>query len=180
MYNNLKQDLNEAEKFLKKIAKNSKVTFQIFPERKGSKVKPYQATKTWDSIKNQLVKSNDNGAGIFFMVNEGDGLGRKTENVKKVRALFLDLDGEPLETVTLSNFFKPDIIVETSEKRYHCYWLCNDCDLKSFSSTQKKLAEKFNGDPSVHDLPRVMRIPGFFHNKKEQPFLSKILKGIND
>jgi hypothetical protein len=33
-----------------------------------------------------------------------------------------------------------------------------------------------SSDPKVHDLPRVVRIPGFYHHKKD-PFLSKVYGG---
>jgi len=36
------------------------------------------------------------------------------------------------------------------------------------------LAERFAGDPLVSDLPRVMRLPGFYHQKNE-PFLTHIV-----
>src|SRR5262249_43718021 len=42
-----------------------------------------------------------------------------------------------------------------------------------FERLQKGLAAWFGGD-DVHDLPRVMRVPGFIH-KKAEPFLSHIV-----
>src|SRR5208283_3264504 len=43
-----------------------------------------------------------------------------------------------------------------------------------FAVVQKELAKRFGSDPSVVDLCRVMRWPGFFH-QKEEPFLSRII-----
>ena len=40
---------------------------------------------------------------------------------------------------------------------------------------QKVLAEHYGTDPSVHDLPRVMRLPGFYHRKAE-PVQVKLLE----
>ena len=37
----------------------------------------------------------------------------------------------------------------------------------------------FKSDDKVHDLPRVMRLPGFWHHKKE-PFMSKIIHYTGD
>src|SRR5262249_59392726 len=45
--------------------------------------------------------------------------------------------------------------------------------LKVFEPRQKGLAARFGGD-DVHDLPRVMRVPGFIH-KKAAPFLSHVV-----
>ena len=48
--------------------------------------------------------------------------------------------------------------------------------LKVFEPLQKEIAARFKGDPAIHDLPRVMRLPGFVHRKeKDKPFLSRIV-----
>ena len=61
----------------------------------------------------ELARLNDAGAGIFVMVNVGDGRGRKTENVIRVRAVFADFDGTPLP----ENWpLEPQLIVETSAR----------------------------------------------------------------
>lgn len=60
---------------------------------------------------------------------------------------------------------QPSFVVESSPGKYHVYWLIDDCSLDKFSDYQKALAETFGGDPSVTDLPRVMRVPGFLHQK---------------
>ena len=49
------------------------------------------------------------------------------------------------------------------------------CPLDEFKERQVLLAEMFDGDPKVCDLPRVMRLPGFLHQKGE-PFLSVLMK----
>ena len=47
--------------------------------------------------------------------------------------------------------------------------MIEDVPLISFSLFQESLANKFNSDPKVKDLPRIMRVAGFFHHKKK-PF----------
>lgn len=125
-----------------------------------------------------LTRLQQQGAGVFVMVNKGDGVAhpgsktcRTTKNVVAVRALFADLDGSPLEPVL--NDLHPDIIVESSPGKWHAYWLTRDCPLEAFSQRQQQIAKKFNADPSVCDLPRVMRLPGFWHQKKT-PFMTRI------
>ena len=46
--------------------------------------------------------------------------------------------------------------------------------LADFTTVQKWLIQRFGSDQSVHDLPRVMRLPGFMH-QKDEPFLSRIV-----
>ena len=84
---------------------------------------------TVDNCWAELVSLNDQGAGIFVTVNETDGKGRKTENIKRVRAVFVDLDGAPLEPVT--QWRTPHISVESSPGKFHACWIVIDRHLKS-------------------------------------------------
>ena len=115
-----------------------------------------------------------------MMVNEGDGQGRSKENVVRVRAVFVDDDnGKPggLEKLKAA-FPPPHIIVESSPGKYHGYWFVSDMPLDQFTPMQTKLAAKFGSDPAIKDLPRVMRLPGFLHQKGE-PFMTRIVE-INE
>ena len=55
--------------------------------------------------------------------------------------------------------------MRSSENKWHVYWCIDDAPLSAFGGTQKKLSELFGSDPAVCDLPRVMRLPGFPHQK---------------
>ena len=127
---------------------------------------------TVDNCWAELVSLNDQGAGIFVTVNETDGKGRKTENIKRVRAVFVDLDGAPLEPVT--QWRTPHISVESSPGKFHACWIVIDLPLEEFEGLQRALAARFDGD-RVHDLPRVLRLPGFIHRKGE-PFLTRVIQ----
>lgn len=143
-------------------------TFLTFDD---SKKKDRKLTKVYH--KNSplmLAAKNSAGAGIFLTINETDGKGRKKENIIRVRAVFADLDGAPLKPVLDYN---PSLVVESSPGRYHAYWLTDDIPLDWFPSLQQSIANLFGGD-NIKDLSRVMRIPGYYHCKRE-PVLSKIL-----
>lgn len=112
-----------------------------------------------------LERLNANGAGVFVCVNETDDSGkRRAGNVVRVRALFVDLDGSPLDPVLP---YSPSLVVETSPNRWHAYWLVSDCPLDRFKPLQQALARRFGGDPTVCDLPRLVRLPGFEHRKRD-------------
>ncbi|MDR3581583.1 MAG: DNA-primase RepB domain-containing protein [Oryzomonas sp.] len=111
------------------------------------------------------------------MPNEGDGKGRKAGNVVKVRALWIDLDGAPLEPVVAA--LEPHITVESSPGRFHAYWLVSDCPLEQFKPMQKAIAAQYNGDSACCDLARVMRLPGFWH-LKDQPVMTKLITARDD
>lgn len=121
-----------------------------------------------------LARLNQDGAGVFVMVNAGNGKARKAGNVQAVRAVFADLDGAPLALVLASDL-TPHIIVESSLGRWHAYWLVTGVPRKQFKAIQQVIAARFASDPKVCDLPRVMRVPGFLHNKGA-PFLSHIIE----
>ncbi len=118
-----------------------------------------------------LEKLNDLGAGIYLTINETDGKGRKKENINRIRAIFGDFDGVPLPQTWEND---PSLIVETSQGKYHVYWLTDDTPMEGFTQLQKAIAFKFKSDPVVHDLPRIMRVPGFWH-KKGEPFMTRII-----
>src|SRR5262249_20796337 len=74
---------------------------------------------------------------------------------------------------------QPHFITETSPKRWQALWrviAATEADAKTmfeqFGAVQKAIAARYGGDPSVHDLPRVVRLPGFIH-RKGKPFLSR-------
>lgn len=179
---NLNPNVEDARRFLDNVDATGIFTFQAIPEARNSIVRPAVLHGTLDEHAVALGALNRSGAGIFVMVNAGDGEtkpGAKTcrtqANVIRVRALFVDLDGAPLEPVMAFDP-TPDLIVETSSGRWHTYWLVDDCELHEFSHLQKLLAARFEGDPAVCDLPRVMRLPGFWHLKSETPFLSRLVE----
>lgn len=171
----MQPDLEMAARFLAALSPDAAFTFQTFadsPRARGRQAVILHGTLA--SRAQSLADLNARGAGIFVMVNRGDGKGRKATNVTSCRALFVDLDGSPLEPV-LAGPIAPSIVVESSPSRWHAYWPIADLPPEEFSAAQKALAGRFDADPKVCDLPRVMRLPGFVHHKGA-PFLSRLIR----
>lgn len=150
-------------------------TFQTFDDN-SSRKSPQLARILHGSFNEHyesLCDLQNQGAGVFVTINETDGKGRTTSNIKRVRALVVDLDGSPLDPL-LNAPIEPHMVIQTSQNRYHGYWFIEDCPLERFSKVQKTLASQFGGDPSVCDISRVMRLPGSLHLKQE-PFFTKVL-----
>ena len=101
---------------------------------------------------------------MFVTVNRTDLKGRREANIVAVRALFADLDGAPLSVLERLGLL-PHIIAMTSPSRFHAYWRVDGVETAEFAGLQKRLAALMGSDPSVCDLPRVMRLPGFPHQK---------------
>ncbi|QLG10879.1 hypothetical protein HLB42_08915 [Deinococcus sp. D7000] len=125
----------------------------------------------------ELAALNRQGAGVFLMVNEGDGAGRKNSNVTRVRAYFADFDGQPLPARWP---LEPSMLVESSPSKFHAYWIFEDSqtlplDGSAFNAQQEAIARAVGSCPDdCKGLSRVMRLPGFLHQKGE-PFMTRIL-----
>jgi hypothetical protein len=161
------QNRAEAEKFLKALdPKADTFTFQTFDEGKKkvrglTRMLHGTLAQHWET----LCRLNKAGAGVYITVNETDLKGRKAENVTRVRAVFADLDGAPLAPAKADP--RPHIIVESSPKHWHAYWRVKDMplDAKLFRQAQRQLIKRLGSDPAITDLPRVLRLPGFIHQK---------------
>ena len=165
-------DLDETNRFLDLLCGGGAVTFQTFGDRGTDSSLVRILHGNLEQHSQELIGLNQRGAGAFVCINETDGAGRKAENITKVRAVFVDLDGVPLEPV-LAAELEPSLVVETSPERYHAYWFVDDLPLDQFTRVQKTLIAQFDSDDAVHDLSRVMRLPGFY-NRKREPFLVRI------
>lgn len=178
-------DLDQAQAFLDALEPGGKFTFQTFSESdeakrryvKGGRYGRDQLARKLHGTLSRHAKSltgkNQSGAGVYVMVNQGDGKGRKAENVARVRAVFADFDSTSPDTA-IQGEPQPHIVVQSGPHGVHTYWRVSDCGLGDFKRVQGQIATAFGSDPKPKDLPRVMRLPGFWHCKGE-PFLSKLV-----
>jgi hypothetical protein len=175
-------DLDQARRFLRLLDPDpSAHVFQTIDdnhERDDDRLKN-TLHGSLDRRLDDLMELNSRGAGIFVTINKviPGRRRRQAEDITDIRSVFVDLDGSPLEPV-MAHHIKPHIVNLTSPGKYHVYWLVDALPLEHFEAVQLALAEKFRGDPVVCDLPRVMRLPGFFHCKRE-PHLVRIVRTID-
>ena len=88
---------SEARRFLEALGgQDQKFVFQWFADADDCSIPPGNAFDTFDNICGRLWNFNDSGCGIFVTINESDG-SRKAEDINRVRAVFVDLDGSPLQ-----------------------------------------------------------------------------------
>ena len=156
----------------------SRFTFQFFSDSgRGS---PKILHGTLDDVWPTVLKLNtpQQGAGVFVTIAETDLKGRRNENIVRPRGLFADADNkEQVERCTQALkacAVTPSMIVK-SGRGYHFYFCADDILRDQFSALQKSLIEKLGTDAAVHDLPRVMRLPGTLHLKNpSKPRLVKL------
>ncbi len=118
-----------------------------------------------------LVQMNQSGAGVFVVVNHG---GDTDAEITRLRAVFADLDGAPLDPVMRCGL-EPHLVVESSPERFHTYWFVDGLACDQFSDIQKAIAARFGSDRSVSNVSRLMRLPGFLHQKSDGCFRSRII-----
>jgi hypothetical protein len=94
--------------------------------------------------------------------------------VDRVRAYFVDQDHGSTDLL-FNSALPADMIVESSPGKFHGYWLTGNAPLESFGTRMHTLADKFNGDHAICHLARVMRLPGFIHQKADS-FMTRIVK----
>lgn len=179
-------DFNESERFLKALGgANQKFTFQTYDDRKlNEDGTPHEKDKQLSRIlhgafqqhKTALQKLNNAGAAVTVSVNETDGKGRRSENITRIRALTLDLDGASPDPIFALETQKPHISIETSPGKYRFIWLVHDCSLDEYPAIQWALAKQYKGDLGVTGAQQCVRIPGFYH-KKLEPFLVRLVDG---
>lgn len=165
--------VSQASTFLKRLDHTTERfcfrTFSETPDASGpSLAANFQGT--FQECYTGLQDRNTRGAGVFVVINEG---GQKKDDITRVRAVFADTDGADIAPIIAA--LPPHIAVNSSPGKGHVYWLVTeDFPLDQFKPVQLAIAEQFGTDKSVTDLPRVMRLPGFNHNKAD-PYLVRLL-----
>lgn len=119
-----------------------------------------------------LQQFNSQGWGVFACINAMDGQGQSLQNVAAIRTHVVDLDdvltSQDSYQRALASNMPPHFAVQSSTGKFHLYWLTQQYVGNDFYTTQqRKLAQLYNGDPSIVDATRVLRVPGFYHCKNE-------------
>jgi hypothetical protein len=129
-------------------------------------------------LREKLEKRQAGGYALYYTVNLTDGEGARTANMVRAVAIPLDLDGAPLPDEWQGGL-APHIIIESSPGRYQCIFKIKPTrDFAAVKATAKRVALAYDGDPSVIDTARVLRLAGSIHQKRA-PFTVRIVE-IND
>jgi hypothetical protein len=159
-----------AAQFLKTLDPTAqRFTFQFFSDGDDGHAKIFHGSldDVWPKV--EALNTTERRIAVFVTINETDFGGRKTENIVRPRALFVDADGKDqirrCREVIRATGAEPTMVVRTSSDRAHFYWCCDDLPRDQFSVLQVALIDKLGTDRAVKDLSRVMRLPGTLHLK---------------
>lgn len=162
------QDYKQALSFPTALGGNSIFDYRaIHDTDRARPAIPFRGTlnECWKSI----IRYNNQGYGIFSSIAILDGAGRELPNVTAIRAHYVDLDNisarQNMERAA-SSCPPPQFAVQSSPERFHVYWVVQPYSGNDrFTVRQTKLAHIFDGDRSIIDAARVMRLPGSLNLK---------------
>lgn len=188
------------------LLSHSLITVSVIPDRDTAKVpqtkhfsplnrvRAFKPTQ-FEAVIPELQQINQYGCGIFFTINEGDGLKDpdspadnlncgKRKNIQYLNTLVIDTDNadtQALDRALAELKLLPHVKVQSSPGRYHYYFLisrvpCTGNNVVIWQALQKHLATLVPDlDQSMSDVNQVLRIPGFYHAKAE-PFLTSVVQ----
>ena len=98
----------------------------------------------------------------------GRDSGRTKENVAAVRTLYADADEsgpERLQKIRSSDAVPASIILESSENKFQFIWPVQGIEKTDAELLLRAIAQTFKTDPTVAEIARVLRVPGFVNRK---------------
>lgn len=126
--------------------------------------------------KDAALELNKNKYAIAIIPNKIVG-GRSNSNVTAIRSWFVDIDSKiDLPDLLLMSPLVPSCVVE-SKNGYHIYYFTSFefPPSEHYINQQRAIVDWFSGDEKCVNFARLMRCPGFVHNKNEEPFDVKIV-----
>lgn len=174
-----KPDEEQMKTFIKRIHPNAgeKIWFQTFGKSNNPKAVPKSfCSPIGLTLRDRLIDANQKRLNVSVAINSIEGKRRRSDGVHKINALYIDSDDRAISVEELLELpAVPHLVVETSPGNLHAYWLVYNCPVEKFKEFQCAMATRFGTDPAIHDLSRVMRLPGTINWKRKEPFLARIV-----
>lgn len=146
---------------------SEKIHFRTFKAKNAPNIKPnaqtYEITLAdLPKLEAKLRDANERH-GVYFVVNSG---GNSDKDIIRYNAAFMENDTLPIEQQhkNLNNApLLPSIRVET-DKSVHAYWIIDgECSEADWREIQNRLIAFFDGDKTIKNPSRAMRLPHFDH-----------------
>jgi hypothetical protein len=128
-------------------------------------------------IKDRLEKFN--GYNSYFAVALRNGTNGRKDGISEVPALWIDLDGAPIDKI-IESPWQPSGIVETSPGKFHVYWKLREAagreEIDQIENLLKRMVPFFGADRAATDASRLLRLPETLNYKLSPPFTVRIHK----
>jgi hypothetical protein len=99
--------------------------------------------------------------------------GRTKADIGQIRHVYLDLDEAGPEALKAildrQDLPKPNYVLNTSPGKYQVVWKAEGFTKDQAENLQRGLARETGADPAATDCARVLRLPGFYNHKYQQP-----------
>jgi putative DNA primase/helicase len=161
----------------------------IFTAEDVIEFRPVKAEQRWATLADLpqivpwLIALNEAGKQVYFGANPRNAVGgSKAEDVRLARCLFTDFDDGAtyeyaMRCIAIAGLPLPTVILRTGGG-IHCYWLLTEpvSDLKAWTVRMKSIIAALGSDKTVHDSPRIMRLPGFVNHKYPSKPVAEIVE----
>jgi hypothetical protein len=123
----------------------------------------------------KLVERQSKGAAIAVTMAETDGCGRKSANMIRARAVWIEADAALPRELPLA----PTIAVETSPGHRHYVYVSRDLTWELWHGVQQVLIADYGSDRRAAHPTQVLRLPGTLHLKDPaHPHLVDIVEDL--
>jgi hypothetical protein len=99
--------------------------------------------------------------------------GRTKADIDQVRHVYLDLDEAGPDALKAildrQDVPRPNYVLNTSPGKYQVVWKAEGFTKDQAEGLQRSLARETAADPAATDCARVLRLPGFYNHKYQQP-----------
>jgi hypothetical protein len=101
--------------------------------------------------------------------------GRCKSDVAEIRHIYLDFDHNGPEAIRKLSSRKevppPNHLIESSPGRYQVIWRVTGFEKPGAEMLMRGMVQEFGADVAATDCARVLRLPGFYNQKRERPHL---------
>jgi hypothetical protein len=171
-------DLEMGAEFFSAFNEN-RFTFRTYSDDK-TKGKPIEGFihGSFDVAKRSLATRNHSKNSVCYNTQITDFKGGGIKNIVGLRSIFIDDDTTGFQRTDFP--LLPSLIVQTSPGKYQYTWLFDEPNVlyDEWSNMNHVLIDSWAHDPNCKDFSRILRVPGYIHNKGA-PFLVTLVANNN-
>ena len=176
---------NEYRKFLEAYSSDDWVAFLLI-DRRGKQLPRQHRILAREarqaSFYNGLSHANRMGADVYISMNplQHEATGRTKADIGLIRHLYLDFDtdGDARLDQLLAHpaVPTPHMVLHTSHGKWQVIWNVSGFASELAEEVHRRLVATFGADPAAIDISRVLRVPSFYNNKYDPPFLVSLVR----